>query len=351
MNDDVYEQLAAALNRLPNGFPRTSSNVEILLLKKIFSLEEASLAGHLSGDMEPVDTIAERIGSSAEKTKAKLIEMVRRGLVWFDNRAEKPRFRLAPFVVGIYEAQLENMDHELAHLVEEYFEDGGAAGIMKPQPALHRVIPAQRAVKSEWILPYDDVRKVLLAAKSFRVRDCICRVQQDYVGRQCNFPVRMCLNFSSHERHPSPRDISQKEALDILDKAEEIGLVHTVSNVMKGFGYVCNCCGCCCGILRGITKFGIKDSVAHANYFAVIDPDLCQGCGTCIERCQVHAVSERDGVTVVDREQCIGCGLCVTGCPNRVAKLQRKPEDEVVNPPLDFKTWEHERLLNRGLTR
>ena len=351
MTDDVFEQLAAALDKLPNGFPRTPSNVEILLLKKIFSPEEASLASQLRGDMEPTDVIAERVGFSAKETGTRLMEMAKRGLVWLDRRTEKPRFRLAPFMVGFYEAQLKNMDHELAHLFEDYMANGGAAGIMKPQPALHRVIPAQRAVKSEWILPYDDVRKILLAAKTFRVRDCICRVQQDHIGRQCNFPVRMCLSFSSLEGHPSPNDISQKEALVILDKAEEIGLVHTVSNIMKGFGYVCNCCGCCCGILRGITKFGVKDSVAHANYYAVIDPDLCQGCGTCIERCQVHAISERDGVSVVDREQCIGCGLCVTGCPNDVAKLQRKPDDEIVNPPVDFKTWERERLLNRGLIK
>lgn len=351
MTDDVYEQLADALDKLPNGFPRTPSNVEILLLKKVFSPEEASLASQLRGDMEPIDVIAERVGLSAEETGKRLMEMAKRGLVWFDMQAEKPRFRLAPFVVGFYEAQLKSMDHELAHLFEDYMANGGAAGIMKPQPALHRVVPAQRAVKSEWILPYDDVRKILLAAKTFRVRDCICRVQQDHIGRKCNFPLRMCVNFSSLERPPSPNDVSRKEALAILDKAEEIGLVHTVSNVMKGVGYVCNCCGCCCGILRGITEWGIENSVAHANYYAVIDPEECLGCGTCIQRCQVHAISEQNGVSVVNRERCIGCGLCATGCPNEVAKLQRKQDDEIVDPPVDFATWERERLLNRGLIK
>ncbi len=344
-----YEKLANALDKLPNGFPRTSSGTEIELLKKIFSPEEALLASHLSGTMEPIDTIAERVGLPAEEIKAKLMKMAEKGLVWPDRQPEKPRFRLAPFVVGIYEAQLKNMDHELAHLFEKYMADGGAAGIMGPQPALHRVIPAQAAVKSEWILPYDDVRAILLSSKTFRVRDCICRVQQDYIGRQCDFPAKVCLSFSSVELPSTPLDISQKEALNILDETEEIGLVHTVSNITKGFGYVCNCCGCCCGILRGINDWGIENSVAHANYYAVIDPDECRGCGTCIERCQVHAISEQDGVAVVDRKQCIGCGLCVTGCPNHVAELQLKPKEEIVDPPEDFAAWEHERLGNRGL--
>ena len=348
MNDDVYERLAEALNRLPNGFPRTPSNVEIRVLKKIFSPKEASIASQLTGSMESVDVIARRVELSPEKVRAQLKDMAKRGLLWSDKKGDRLFFRLAPFVVGIYESQRENMDHELAHVVEEYFANGGAAGIMKPQPALHRVIPAQKAVKSEWILPYDDVKTILLNSKTFRLSDCICRVQQDYIGRRCDFPLRTCLSFSSVERQHGKDDVSKEEALAFLDKAEEMGLVHTVSNVMKGLGYVCNCCGCCCGILRGITDWGIENSVAHSNYYAVIDADQCLGCGICRNRCQVRAISEKEGVSVVDRKKCIGCGLCVTGCPNGVAKLEKKPESEIVTPPVDFEAWEHERLHNRG---
>jgi ferredoxin len=346
----VYERLADALDRLPNGFTRTASKVEIAILRKIFSLEEASLAGQLSGHREPLDVIAERVGLSMEEAGTKLMRMAQGGLVLFAQKDGKLLFRLAPFIVGIYEAQLDAMDHELAHLVEDYLVNGGAVGIMKPQPALHRVVPAQRAVKSEWILPYDDVRQILLSAKSYGLRDCICRVQQELIGRrQCDFPLRTCLYFSPFENPPGALDVTREEAVEFLDKAEEIGLVHTVSNVMKGVGYVCNCCGCCCGILRGINDYGIEKSVAQANYFAVIDPDECLGCGTCVLRCQVHAISYEDGVSVVDRKRCIGCGLCVTGCPSNVAKLQRRPDTELVHPPADFAVWGHERLLNRGL--
>ncbi len=351
MTENVYKQLAKTLDSLPNGFPRTSSDVETLILKKIFSFEEAWLGSQLSGIMETTQAIAKRVGLSREETQIRLSSMAKRGLVWRREREGKTHFRLAPFIVGIYEAQLETMDHELAHLVEQYMLDGGAAGIMKPQPAIHRVIPAQRAVKSEWILPYDDAKAILLAAKTFHLQDCICRVQQDHIGRRCSFPLRTCLSFSTLERPPRPGDISQAEALAFLDKAEEIGLVHTVSNVRKGFGYICNCCGCCCGILRGINEWGIENSVAHANYSAVIDLDECLGCGTCVQRCQVHAISEQNGVFFVDPDECIGCGLCVTGCPNGVARLQRKLESEIIDPPIDFAAWEHERSHNRGLRK
>ena len=348
MTDDVYAQLADALGQLPNGFPRTPSNTEILLLKKIFSPEEAETAIQLSGEMELVGVIADRIGLPVKQARRKLMRMARQGLVWFDKDGGEPRFRLAPFVVGIYEAQLERMDHELAHLVENYLADGGAAGIMQPQPALTRVVPARGAVRSERILPYDDVRKIIEAAGRFRVFDCICRSQRDQLGRSCDFPLKTCLVLSSHGGLSSPDDLTREEAIAVLDRAEEIGLVHSVSNVMEGMKFVCNCCGCCCAILRCINEWGIERSVAHANYYAVIDPDECEGCGTCAERCQVHAIQELDGVSIVDLDRCIGCGLCVTGCPHDAAKLQLKPDAELVHPPTDYAAWERERFASRS---
>jgi ferredoxin len=274
--------------------------------------------------MKSAEAIANRIGLTAEEAEARLTKMAKRGLLWSYKEGEKSLFRLAPFVVGIYEAQLESMDHELAHLVEEYLANGGAVGIMKPQPALHRVVPAQKAVKSEWILPYDDVKAILLQSKIFHLRDCICRVQQDYISRKCDFPLRTCLSFSSFDRPPHPLDISKEEAIAFLDEAEEMGLVHTVSNVMRGFGYVCNCCGCCCGILRGINEWGIENSVAYANYYAIIDPDECVGCGICRKRCQVHAISEQDGISAVNVKKLLAAAYALPDVQTKQLNLHEK---------------------------
>ena len=338
------------MNALPNSFPRTKSNIEITLLKKIFLPEEAFLAGQLTGTPEPVSVIAQRTGLSEEDTASRLKAMMSRDFV--RGNAAAGMFRLSPFVVGIYESQMDKMDHELAHLFEEYLEQGGIE-IMRPQPAIHAVIPAQGAVKTEWILPYDKLRELLISCNTFRVRDCICRKQQDLEGtRKCTFPLHVELIFYTG---PAPADppvppyVTKEEALAVLEKTEKIGLVHTVSNVADGVFYVCNCCGCCCGILRGITEFGIEKSVAAANYYSVIDPARCVGCGTCIKRCHMHAISAKDEISIVDRTKCIGCGLCASGCPANVARLERKAGEEIINPPKDFATWEHERLINRGL--
>jgi electron transport complex protein RnfB len=351
MNDEIYERLAQALDRLPNGFPRTASNIEIPMLKKIFTEQEALLASQLSKKVEKADAIAKKIGQPVEEVKKRLKQMVKKGLVWFRKEEGKVGFRLAAFIVGIFEDHLPLMDHEFAHLYEEYMSEGGVQGIMKPSPALQRVVPARGAVKTEWVLPYDDIRAMLDNAVSFQVRDCVCRRQQELLGiRRCDFPMRMCLNFTTFQRTEQKDTISKQEAVEILDKAEQVGLVHTVSNIMKGMYYVCNCCGCCCGILRCINDFGLEESVAHANYYAEVDEDACTGCAVCRERCQVKAIEEKDGIVHIIKDRCIGCGLCVTGCTERAVTLHRKPDAELVHPPEDFAAWERERLRNRGLS-
>lgn len=350
MKMDAYESLAMALDHLPGGFPPTKSRVELQILRKIFSSEEAQLAGYLTGTSETVDALAAKAGLPVEDLEERLNTMLSKGIIWGSDRDGIRKFRLAPFIVGIYESQWESMDHEFSHLVEQYWNEGGTEGIMRYEPALHRVVPAQRAIKKEIVLPYDDVKQLIWQAKSFELRDCICRKQLDLVGnRQCEFPVRACLNFSVKERPTGTHDITQEEALQILDEVEEIGLVHTVSNIAAGVHYVCNCCGCCCAILRGITQFGIENSVAKANYYAVVEAEECNGCGICEERCQVRACSLEGDVLVVDLTKCIGCGLCVTGCPIEAVKLELKPDAEIITPPEDYRTWERERLRNRGL--
>ena len=352
MSVDAYEKLALALDLLPGGFPRTASGVELRILKKIFSPEEAVVACNMTGTSETTDAIAERSTLSQEKIEARLTVMLSRGIIWGSTKKDGiKRFRLAPFVVGFYEEQWDIMDHELAHLCEQYWNEGGAEGIMRYEPALHRVVPAQGSVKSEFILPYDDIKPLLLQASSFELRDCICRKQQDLLEtRKCDFPLDVCLVFSMKERPAGPHSITQEKALEVLDRSEEVGLVHTVSNVARGVFYVCNCCGCCCQILRGINEFGIEQSVAKANYYAVVDPELCLGCGICEERCQVHACTV-DEVSVIDLTKCIGCGICVTGCPNEAMKLELRPDAEIIHPPDNYKVWEQQRLNNRGLIK
>lgn len=352
--DDEYMHLATALDRLAESFPRTASGAEIRMLRMMFSRQEATVAAALTAMPEPVESVAGRAGTTIDDTAVVLNELVERGAVWLAEEGPAPRFRLAPFLPGGSDIHLLlTRDPEYARLAEEYLSGGGGALMMAPQPAIHRVVPARAAVKTEWVLPYDDVRAILLGAEAFRVKDCVCRLQAELNGtRSCSFPLGNCLWFASHSHGDGDGDtISRDAALALLDECESVGLVHTMSNATGGAGYVCNCCGCCCHLLRGITDWGVKNSVAQANYCATIDTPAClEGCEICAQRCQVNAIARSPhGVFVVNRQRCIGCGLCATACPTKAARLYRKRDSEIVPPPVDYGTWERARLRSRGL--
>jgi len=46
-----------------------------------------------------------------------------------------------------------------------------------------------------------------------------------------------------------------------------------------------------------------------------VQPDLCDGCGQCVEVCAVEAISLVGGVARIDQVLCLGCRACEQVCP------------------------------------
>ncbi len=96
-----------------------------------------------------------------------------------------------------------------------------------------------------------------------------------------------------------------------------------------GKWFICNCCGCCCGVLRAVNQHNIPTAMTKSNYYAKVDPELCTGCESCVDRCQVNAIRVQDGSATIDKARCIGCGLCVSTCPTDSVSLVHKGKDDL----------------------
>jgi electron transport complex protein RnfB len=145
--------------------------------------------------------------------------------------------------------------------------------------------------------------------------------------------------------------ISKEKALKLIEKTEEEGLVHNVFyNTKEGHFAVCNCCPCCCAVMRGLKEFKAPYIVAGSNFVAVIDQDSCSECGVCAEeRCPMDAIEEENNVYKVLSDVCIGCGVCTVTCPTESITLVRRPESEQDQPPENMKEWSIKRSANRGI--
>lgn len=338
----IYKRLAARLDALPNGFPPTEDGVELRLLEKLFTPEQAALACCLSAGPEPIPTIAARASEAPGEVRKRLKDMVRAGLISSAKTAEGLGFALRPFVVGIYEMQVHDIDEELAQLFEEYYQRAFAQ-MVRVEPEFHRVIPVMETVRRDMeIQPFESVTGIVHQARAWAVMDCICRKQKALVGDACEHPLEVCMIMSpvagAFTDRPGLRDLSEQEALDLLHSAAEAGLVHSVSNTKEGVNYICNCCTCACGILRGMSEFGMANVVARSPFVNQVDENLCTGCGLCIDECSFGAV-ELTSIAVVDDTRCVGCGVCTLACAEAAMALVRRPADEIAPTPLDEKAW------------
>ncbi|MFP5213789.1 MAG: 4Fe-4S dicluster-binding protein [Acidobacteriota bacterium] len=352
-NKDVYEALAAHLDRLPAGFPRTPENVEIRILKRLFTPEEAALAQLVSLKPQPPEDIAARSGHDPAELAAKLEAMSRRGLIFRVRKGDMVLYMAAQFVIGIWEYHVNDLDPELIRDINEYLPHffKGMASLGTPQL---RTIPISKALPSEQaIVAYDEARKIVLEQEKVLVAPCICRKEHQIMGHGCDRPMESCLVFGVgadyYLENGLGRMIEKEEALGILDRAEASGLVLQPSNAQKVVN-ICTCCGCCCQILKNLKKLPAPARHVASNYFAVVDSEACSGCSICAGRCQMDAVDLEGGTASILKDRCIGCGLCVSTCPEEAISLEMKPEEERTTPPANFMET-HKRIAKERIAR
>ena len=186
--------------------------------------------------------------------------------------------------------------------------------------AANIVIPARQRILTD-----QQVREALTISDSVGITACGCRVSED----NCDAPVDVCivLGMSAEEieEDDETRLISTEDALKLLDRTSESGLVHITMRAGDNTPYaICSCCSCCCHELLAMSKFGYSDQVMESDFIANLDTDACTGCMICIDRCQFGAFTEDGDKARLDVAICFGCGLCVMTCPEDAIALKER---------------------------
>lgn len=354
MEKEVYKKLAERLDALPNGFPPAKDGAELRILKYLFTPEEAGLTSQLRLTRETFEQVADRLDRDKAEVRKLLKGMVRKGLIAAGRTEAGVGYGLMPFVVGIYEYQAGRIDKELASLFEDYYAQA-FVDVLKVKPQVHRVIPIGESIKVDLeVRPYESASDIVDNAQAWGVLDCICRKQKALLGDPCEHPLDVCMTMSevpnAFDKSSFIQSLTKDEAKATLQRAADAGLVHSVSNNQKGLHYICNCCTCSCGILRGMSEIGIANVVARSSFVNEVDDMLCNGCEICVDHCQFDALKMGDDAIVqVNSMRCVGCGVCVIHCPNEALGMELRPEKDVVPPPETLKDWGVKRAVDRGI--
>ncbi len=279
--------------------------------------------------------VAQKTGLPEGAVKAMLESMFNRGLIFKSKKGEELKYYRVKNVPQMHDAtsltpgaSREVLDLWKAYMKKEWPEYGRKIVDLLPS-SIMRVIPVNEGIEPKSrVLAYDDVIKLIENAKALAVTKCSCRV----IDGACGKPLEVCMQVDRAAEYSLERStgraVSKSEAIEILRMCEKEGLVHTADNRQVVGHVICNCCRDCC--LNWSVMTGPKKWVAPSRFKAVVDPELCAGCETCLERCFFDAIVVKDNLAVVDAEKCMGCGVCTVSCPTEALRLKEARDADFV---------------------
>jgi NAD-dependent dihydropyrimidine dehydrogenase PreA subunit len=207
-------------------------------------------------------------------------------------------------------------------------QPGGSADAPPAIPPSEEEILQRRKIKHfGQVLPIEDVEKVLGMVDSITRIPCGCRFLNTGLTNQ-----RYCFGLGVDIQHilgkypdssASLEVLDKKEALTIIRKFDEEGLMHSVWSGITP--YVIGLCNCDrdCGAYRDYIENRGVPSFFRAEYICQVDYDQCTGCKECMSQCQFGAqfYSSAQGKVYISSERCFGCGVCRAACPQGAISL------------------------------
>ncbi len=294
--DRRYDRLQERLDRNVTGAPDSPAvrrGLEIL-----FSPEDADLASKVPTKPIRVDRLAPRLDLDPARLDERLADMARRGLVFDLTKGGKRHVSLAPSVIGFFELTFMRASDDLprterARLFEEYFFEGDAAfakAVFGGDTQIRRSLVRETALPADAteVLDHERATRIGETARSAAVSLCACRHHSEHLDTACDAPRRVCLSFGPGAdalvRTGYAERIDRAEALRILHEAQAAGLAQTGDNVKHEMGDICNCCGCCCGMMRAFKTHGMTKAIVSSSFPLEVDRENAGAAGRARKR-------------------------------------------------------------------
>jgi NAD-dependent dihydropyrimidine dehydrogenase PreA subunit len=346
MVDPAYEKLAGALNARSTAFPAVKCDEFYDLVGFLFTPQEAAIVVAMPLDLSDIEEIAGNIPTKdLKKLEGQLEIMADKGLIHIRERNGVKMYEALPFVPGITEFQLmrgivDERHKKIATLLRDYSKamirtmlSANAPPIESSAPG--RKVPVDRQIDDKsTIVPFQELKELLMRTEYISVGTCICRHQGALLGRPSSKPVNNCMVLGESAKFAAERGfttrLTKEEAIKLIEEAEDAGLIHSFANSPDRFtNLLCNCYKDLCLIIRMTGKSPAPSTAVNARYLVRIKQDDCTNCEACIPRCQMDALKMVDGKLTRDEIRCIGCGICMWVCPTDALVLEPRPASKI----------------------
>ena len=365
--DSVYARLAEHLSRLGMGYPVREDLLD--MLKEVFTPLEAEAALAIPNRPIPLEPVrVDEIAKGTELTREALVEVLegldQKGLL-FSAVMENGEKGYALHQVGFgfpqtfhWKGEDTPQARKMASLTAKYFNRQVTREAFSPSETKpYRYIPVGKTVPAgvQAVYPFHMMEEVIRKARLIAVAHCPCRIAFRLAGKGCDHPTEVCVKFNNMARYVIDKglakEISREEALELVRKTEEAGLVHFVDNAEGDVQHNCNCCGCACWNVGSIRRRKIPRDVLMATYFIrTTDESLCTGCGECADICPVQAVKLEGDLPVIEEGWCIGCGVCATVCASGAVQITIRPDKSGALPAPTFRELHEKIKEEKGLS-
>ena len=356
---DTYRQLGKKIDHLPERVPWNDTLYEIL--KELYTPAEAQVLVRMPYVLSDFERIARITRFDRAQLRAILDGLCEKGLVFDVWVKDRYHYMPAPLAVGIFEMTMMRTRGEVkyaewAKLFHDYMQGTSefyAANLQaREQVSLMRTLPHVETIgPADYveILDYEKATAIVEESRRFAVGLCSCRHEQLHLGEKtCKTPLDTCSSFGSNAdvviRHGMAQEVSKSEMLENLARAKEFKLVLTADNVQKKVGFMCQCCGCCCNLMLGITRHGYPNTIVTSTFLAQIDEQQCTGCEKCAKACPIHAIemvsivnppTKKPKNPKVNEAICLGCGVCALTCHKHAIQLAKRKQ-RVIHPETTF---------------
>ncbi|MBT7087253.1 MAG: 4Fe-4S binding protein [Desulfobacterales bacterium] len=347
MGHDLNLRLGERLNDGSLKMPLTEKY--LALLDEYYDDEHALVAADFPHGKNTAAQLSEKLNRDEKELVEILEDMAHNGLLFTEkNENGEYLYALQPFFPGVVELILMRggetpRDIKRSKMMRDFSGDlFDMMKILQDNAELSKELPMPSAVRTitvEEVLPedsseiysYERLTELINMHDSFSASICYCRHNAVLEGSPCStegIPKYSCIALGKGADFIVDRKfgkrISKEECLEIMKDVEKAGLVHNVNNSIGDTGFVCNCCSCCCGLIETIKTIDGKGMLAYSNFEVAVDEESCTGCGECVERCPLDAMSIEEDVVSINRNHCVGCGNCNSVCPEEALSMVRR---------------------------